>query len=169
MAIKQQKFDPIEDATFQVANKNRGWSQKAREGALKRLSTMGMPSRRDEYWKYTNPTELLTEKLSVSSVVVLEDANIFSELDALKIVFCDGVFNPDLSDDLAAENIIISRLEENGDLHWAKNYYGLLEEKAQRPVSRSLAALNTAIASDGALIHVKAKVEKPILIFRHPK
>ena len=33
MAIKQQKFDPIEDATFQVANKNRGWSQKAREGS----------------------------------------------------------------------------------------------------------------------------------------
>ena len=65
---------------------------------------MGMPSRRDEYWKYTNPTELLTEKLSVSPVVGLEDANIFSELDALKIVFCDGVFNPDLSDDLAAEN-----------------------------------------------------------------
>ena len=164
MAIKQQKFDPIEDATFQVANKNRGWSQKAREGALKRLSTMGMPSRRDEYWKYTNPTELLTEKLSVSPVVGLEGANIFSELDALKIVFCDGVFNPDLSDDLAAENIIISRLEENGDLHWAKNYYGLLEEKGQSPVSRSLAALNTAIASDGALIHVKGKVEKPILI-----
>jgi len=120
MTNKKQKFDPIEDATFQVANKNRGWSQKAREGALKRLSTMGMPSRRDEYWKYTNPTELLTENLSVSPVVGLEDANIFSELDALKIVFCDGVFNPDLSDDLAAENIIISRLEENGDLHWAK-------------------------------------------------
>ena len=41
----------------------------------------------NEYWKYTNPTELLTEKLSVSPVVSLEDTNIFSELDALKIVF----------------------------------------------------------------------------------
>ena len=39
MAIKQQKFDPIEDATFQVANKNKGWSQKAREGALNRQKT----------------------------------------------------------------------------------------------------------------------------------
>ena len=164
MAIKQQKFDPVDNATFQVANKNRGWSQKARESALKRLSKMGLPSHRDEYWKYTNPAELLTEKLPVSSVAGLDDANIFSELDTIKIVYCDGVFDPDLSDDLAEENIVISRLEENGDLHWAKNYYGQLEGKGQSPVSRPLAALNTATASDGALIHVKGKIEKPVLI-----
>ena len=164
MAIKQQKFDPVGNATFQVANKNRGWSQKARESALKRLSKMGLPSHRDEYWKYTNPAELLTEKLPVSSVAGLDDANIFSELDTIKIVYCDGVFDPDLSDDLAEENIVISRLEENGDLHWAKNYYGQLEGKGQSPVSRPLAALNTATASDGALIHVKGKIEKPVLI-----
>jgi len=164
MAIKQQKFDPVDNATFQVANKNRGWSQKARESALKRLSKMGLPSHRDEYWKYTNPAELLTEKLPVSSVAGLDDANIFSELDTIKIVYCDGVFDPDLSDDLAEENIVISRLEENGDLHWAKNYYGQLEGKGQSPESRPLAALNTATASDGALIHVKGKIEKPVLI-----
>ena len=129
MAIKQEKFDPIDNATFEVASKNRGWSQKARENAIERLSTLGLPSHRDEYWKYTNPTELLTKKLPVSSVFGLEDANIFSELDSLKIVFCDGVFNPDLSDDLAAENIIIAGLKRMVTYIGQKTTMGCLRRK----------------------------------------
>ena len=62
MALKQQNFDPIVNAKSQLSNKNMGWSQKARESALDRLLKIGLPSPRDEYWKYTNPTELITEK-----------------------------------------------------------------------------------------------------------
>ena len=50
------------------------------------------------------------------------------------------------------------------DLHWAQNYYGTLEKRGQSPVSRPLAALNTAIASDGVLIQVKGNISKPVLI-----
>jgi Fe-S cluster assembly protein SufD len=97
-------------------------------------------------------------------VAGLEDANIFSEIDTLKIVFCDGIFSSELSDNLTSEKIEISRLAEAGDLHWAQNYYGVLEEKGQDPVNRPLAAFNTAMASDGALINIKGAVKKPILI-----
>ena len=49
----------------------------------------------------------------------------------LKIVFCDGVFSPELSDDFSSENMSISKLSDTGDLHWAQNYYGNLENKGK--------------------------------------
>ena len=164
MALKKQNFDLIASAKSQLSNANTGWSQKARESALSRLSNIGLPSHRDEYWKYTNPAELLTENLNLSSVEGLEHTNVFSELEVLKIVFCDGIFSPELSDDFSSENMSIGKLSDTGDLHWAQNYYGELEKQGQSPVGRPLAALNTATASDGALVHVKGKIGKPILI-----
>ena len=164
MELKQQNFDLIANAKSQLSNANKGWSQKARESALSRLANIGLPSHRDEYWKYTNPAELLTENLNVASVESLEHANVFSEIEVLKIVFCDGIFSPELSDDFSSENIGISKLSDIGDLHWAQNYYGDLEKQGQSPVSRPLAALNTATASDGALLHIKGNIRKPVLI-----
>jgi Fe-S cluster assembly protein SufD len=164
MALKKENFDLVDVAKSQVVNFQNGWSKKARESALIRLIDMGLPNHRDEYWKYTNPVDLISENVTVPSVSNLEDANSFLEINALKIVFCDGVFNSDLSDDLTAENISISRLSDADDLHWAQNYYGTLEKQGQIPVSRPLAALNTAVASDGALIHVKGNIERPVLI-----
>ena len=164
MAIRKENFDLVDFAKSQVENFQNGWSKGARESALARLSDMGLPNHRDEYWKYTNPSDLISEKVSYSPVQNLEDANTFLEIEALKIVFCDGIFNSDLSDDLTLENISISRLSDPGDLHWAQNYYGILEKQGQIPVSRALAALNTAVASDGALIHVKGNIDKPVLI-----
>ena len=164
MALKQQNYDLIASAKSQLSNANIGWSQKTRESALSRLANIGLPSHRDEYWKYTNPAELLTETLNVSSVEGLEHANVFSEIEVLKIVFCDGVFSPELSDAFSSENMSISKLSDTGDLHWAQNYYGDLEKQGQSPVSRPLAALNTATATDGILLHVKGKIHKPVLI-----
>ena len=164
MALKQQNYDLIASAKSQLSNANIGWSQKTRESALSRLTNIGLPSHRDEYWKYTNPAELLTETLNVSSVEGLEHANVFSEIEVLKIVFCDGVFSPELSDAFSSENMSISKLSDTGDLHWAQNYYGDLEKQGQSPVSRPLAALNTATATDGILLHVKGKIHKPVLI-----
>ena len=117
MALKQQNFDPIVSAKAQLSSENRGWSHKARENALGRLSNIGLPNRRDEYWKYTNPAELITEKPNVVPVTGPEDANVFSEIDVQKIVFCDGVFSSELSDDFGSENMSISKLSDADDLH----------------------------------------------------
>jgi len=107
MALKQQNFDLIANVKSQLSNANKGWSQKARESALSRLANIGLPSHRDEYWKYTNPAELLTENLNVSSVESLEHANVFSEIEVLKIVFCDGIFSPELSDAFSSTHVLI--------------------------------------------------------------
>jgi len=47
--------------------------------------------------------------------------------------------------------------------------YGVLETNGQTPVARPLAALNSAMATDGVLIHVTGKATKPINLIYHHK
>ena len=98
-----------------------------------------------------------------------QEPPIFGEMDRLRIVFVDGVFDPEASDDLTLEDVRIDRLAEaNSDIHWARDLYGALEAEGQEPVERPLATLNTAFATDGVLIHVTGKPSKPIsLIYYH--
>ncbi|KIN61042.1 FeS assembly protein SufD [Sulfitobacter noctilucae] len=146
-----------------------GWSAAARSDALARLQASGLPERRDEYWKFTRPDTLTQAQAPQAAVMADDEAPLFDEMDRLQIVFVDGVFDAEASDDLALEGISIERLATaNSDLHWARDVYGVLEKRGQDPVSRPLAALNTATATDGILIHVTGKPSKPVnLIYNH--
>ena len=147
----------------------KGWSRSAREDALARLHTMGLPTRRDEYWKYTRPDTLTQATANQAAVFHHDELPLFDNMDRLKVVFVDGVFDAHASDDLALEGLTIERLEKaDSDLHWARDLYGTLEARGQSPVARPLAALNTAFATDGVLIHVTGKPSKPVsLIYVH--
>jgi ribosomal-protein-alanine N-acetyltransferase len=63
----------------------------ARETALARLSAMGLPGKRDEYWHYTNPSAFNAAK-AMPAAVGDNGAALFAGLDAVKLVFVDGVF-----------------------------------------------------------------------------
>ena len=147
-----------------------GWTADARRAAEARLRGMGLPTKRDEYWKYTDPSSLTCTPALEAALFDAGEAPLFDGVDRLKIVFVDGVFDADASDDLVAEGLEVSRLADaaNADIHWAKPLYGALEQNGQSPVTRPLAALNTATATDGVLIRATAKVTKPVsLIYRH--
>ena len=150
-----------------------GWLARAREAALDRLRAMGLPERRDEYWRFTDPAPLVAEAPASADVFKITDEPVvFSGIDRLKLVFVDGVFDPEASDDLASEGLEITRLAEAGqaDIHWAQELYGTLEARGHQPVPRPLAALNSAMATDGVLIRAKAKVTRPVsLIYRRDK
>jgi Fe-S cluster assembly protein SufD len=146
------------------------WATEAREAALKRLRTMGLPDRRDEYWKYTRPDTLTQADAPEASVLDTGEAPLFDGFDRLKVVFVDGVFDAGQSDDLSGEGLSIERLADVAakDIHWARDVYGVLENNGQSPVERPLAALNSAFATDGVVIHVTGKVSRPVnLIYRH--
>ena len=170
MAVAQLKQDATEARLSVLQMPEGGWSEAARADALARVRAMGLPSRRDEYWKYTRPDTLVD---AVAPSAALFDAGedlVFGEIDRLKIVFVDGVFDAEASDDLSLDGIEIERLSASAgsDIHWAKDVYGVLEAKGQDPVQRPLAALNTAFATDGVLVHVKSTPSKPIsLIYIH--
>jgi Fe-S cluster assembly protein SufD len=168
MPLTQAKIDATEARLAGLRAPEGGWSAPARADALSRLRAMGLPHARDEYWKYTKPQSLVAAEAPKAEVFVTDEAPMFADRDSLKIVFVDGVFDADASDDLSLEGISIDRLANAQDIHWATDIYGVLEAKGQDPVERPLAALNTAFATDGVLIHVTGKAAKPVnLIYRH--
>ncbi|ABD55275.1 SufB/SufD family protein [Jannaschia sp. CCS1] len=143
----------------------------ARKAALARVREMGLPTRRDEYWRYTDPSSLT--QAGAPRAAVFHDPNeapLFKDIDRLKVVFVDGVFDAEKSDDLSIAGLEIERLADvlSKDIHWAKDLYGTQEAAGQDPVARPLAALNTAFATDGIVIRATAKAEKPVaLIYLH--
>ncbi|MGJ8624071.1 MAG: SufB/SufD family protein [Yoonia sp.] len=146
------------------------WSNAARADALARVQDMGLPTKRDEYWKYTDPTSLTALDAASAAVFDTDEVPLFDAVDRVRIVFVDGVFDAAASDDLQAEGLEIARLSDamDTDIHWAKDLYGVLEARGQKPVARPLAALNTALATDGVVIRATAKVAKPVnLIYLH--
>ena len=147
------------------------WATAAREDALSRVRAMGLPTRRDEYWKFTRPDTLVEAGAPEAALFETDETAMFDAVDRLKIVFVDGVFDAEASDDLSLEGVTIERLEEASqtDIHWARDVYGVLETNGQIPVARPLATLNTAMAADGILMHVTGKVSKPVNLVYHHK
>ncbi|MGH1459179.1 MAG: Fe-S cluster assembly protein SufD [Paracoccaceae bacterium] len=146
------------------------WITALRKDALARLTAMGLPARRDEYWKYTRPDTLTDAAPVPAKVFVQDETPMFDGFDRVKIVFRDGVFDAAASDELTLAGVSIERLAEvaQTDIHWAKDLYGALESNGQNPVERPLAALNSAFASDGVVIRVSGKASKPVsLIYIH--
>ena len=170
MAVAQAKTDALAARLAALTLPKGGFTAAARSAALARLQAMGLPHRRDEYWKYTDPASLTAPDPSPAPVFDGREPPIFDAIDRVKLVFVDGVFDAAASDDPAQAGVEVVRLAEadRADLHWAKALYGTLEARGQDPVARPLAALNTAAATDGVLIRATGRAEKPIsLIYLH--
>ena len=139
---------------------------KKRCEALKRIKVMGLPSRRDEYWKYTNPS-LFNNLFSDKNVVKGSDDKLnFDSIGCFKLIFTDGVFDQESSDSLESEELELVRISDSSvdKANWLEDFYGSLEEAGQNPVDRPLAKLNTAFATDGLALRVTGKITKPINI-----
>ncbi|MEO1677258.1 MAG: Fe-S cluster assembly protein SufD [Pseudomonadota bacterium] len=146
------------------------WATEARKAAHERLTTMGLPQGRDEYWKYTDPSGFNAPEASAAALFEPQESPVFGEIDRVRLVFVDGVFDAAQSDDPALGGVEITRLAEasQADIHWAREIYGVLEARGQIPVHRPFAALNTAFATDGILIRATGRAEKPVsLIYLH--
>jgi len=168
-AVLQAKQDALALRIAGLDLPNSGWSASARADALTRLSAMGLPGKRDEYWRYTDPSSLTAVDPTPAAPFVYSDEKmVFTDIDRLRLVFVDGVFDAAQSDDPTLAGVEISRLSGTGDPHWARDMYGVLETRGQTPVQRPLAALNTAFATDGLMIRATGRAAKPIsLIYLH--
>ena len=93
MALPQPKIDALEARIAGLALPEGGWSEAARKDALSRLTAMGLPHARDEYWKFTRPAKLVETEVTPATVLAEDEMPIFDAFDRLKIVFVDGVFD----------------------------------------------------------------------------
>ncbi len=176
MSLPQAKQEVTDRVLAEIPAPSGGaWAKSAREAAITRVKSLGLPIKRDEYWKFTDPTAWTA--VDPAFATKTDQSDVFDAINPLTLVFVDGVFDADASDDLSVEGASIELLSTASelDLHWAKSVYGVLESASNnaerrkgaalfKPVARPLAALNTAIAGEGVLIHVTGNVERPIRI-----
>ena len=165
MALPQIRQDRLAAQIGDRVLVQSGWTAPARADALARLTATGLPDKRDEYWRYTDPAPLTASAAPPSALFdASRETPLFAAIDSLKLVFVDGVFDAAASDDLAMSGVEIDRLDTSGnlDIHWARDFYGTMERQGQSPVQRPLSALNTAFATDGILIRVTARVTRPV-------
>lgn len=143
-----------------------------REEAFRKFNQLGIPTRKNESYKYTNldlffrhdyKTYFIPDK---SDFIKAEEFRCdVSDLDAHGIVLMNG-FYPTINGRLRhlLEGIIIGSLNEA-----ARKFTGLVEKhygKYARSNSDGLIHLNTAMASDGVFIHVPrgTVLSKPVQI-----
>ncbi len=139
-----------------------------RSAAFDVFSTKGLPSRRDEAWKYTDLRSLMQDVKPLATppdAIEKErarEAGLFNNAEFRRIVFVGGFFVPELSDLQEMEDGLsihpLSDALANGD-PVAASYLG----KAY-PTDDSAFALNTAFMGDGVVIHIKpgTRVERPL-------
>ncbi|MGN0932628.1 Fe-S cluster assembly protein SufD [Falsigemmobacter intermedius] len=140
------------------------WVSAARADALARLQAMGLPGRRDEYWRYTDPAAFNAVTPAAVTPAAADAVVPFDAIERVKLYFVDGVYDAARSDSLELAGVELSRLADvaGTDSHWAAELYGKLEANGQKPVERPFAVLNTAFAADGLLIRVTGQAERPL-------
>ena len=139
------------------------WAKNARQLASARAQEQGLPQRRDEYWKYTRPDVFVQKNVALIPQACPE-IGIFADQMKTEIVFENAKLATHHLPEI--DNCKIESLSNAStlDLHWVQDIYGKLELAGQKPVERSLAALNTAMATEGLLVHATGKVRSPIRI-----
>ena len=139
-----------------------------REAAFRRFERSGLPHRRVEEWKYTDLRALMRDSKPLADApdgrakaAAKSAGAILAGIKAHRIVIVDGCFVPELSD-TAINGVTVTSFATAA----AENTDAFLDSDN----SDVVLALNTALATDGAVVRVKsgAAVDRPIqLVFVH--
>jgi Fe-S cluster assembly protein SufD len=132
------------------------------------FQALGLPSRRTEEWRFTRLKSI--EEGSFESPLLTPprvDVGPWRLPNSHLLVFVDGIFSPDAShkpdlpDGVAVSNLVVTATAGSD---FVAKYLGSIAPVEDHP----FAALNTALFSDGAAIHIPdgVELEKPIqLVF----
>jgi Fe-S cluster assembly protein SufD len=133
-----------------------------RKDAISAFQKQGFPGRKHEEWKYTNLAPVLGRDYLIEDTTTLNkkdiDGLLLSSMEANHLVFVNGNYIKELSSVNADEPIIISDLNQAGDI----NEY---LTASSITLNDSLTELNTALANGVVITVKKGKVvNKPIII-----
>ena len=146
------------------------WLQQIRRDAVARFNENGLPTTRDEEWKYTSLKPLLKANLrldnhdtpSVDTKQIEQFA--IPDLDESHLVFVNGTFVADLSNFPNAPGMTCRTLQDawQSDSDTLEQYFN----KQAADHDDTFASLNLALLNDGVFVHVEkgVKVSTPIRV-----
>ena len=144
------------------------WFEDLRGRAAARFAQLGVPTVRDEEWRFTNVSPIAAAEFALAGPIS-GAADRLAELayaDAsVRLVIVNGRFDGTLSRTKllpagARAGSLAAALTEHADV--VQRYFGQVADFSQR----AFAALNTALVQDGAFLHIAdgTIVEEPIHI-----
>lgn len=158
------QFDHFESA---VGNSAPDWLAPIRRAAIERFAELGLPTRRDEAWKYTGTTRITEARLrplAAANGVLTKGAVEERFGSGSRLVFENGQWAPALSSDALPEGVVATGLSQliADDPEAARTLIAQSPEAISRPFS----ALNLAFGSDGAVVRIAGSADRPLeLIF----
>ena len=129
--------------------------------ALSQAQALPIPTSKTEAWKYTRVAKLFNQPYAAPKGDATVDLPARMPFDTTRVVFVNGHFRADLSDDLKGQKgVVIDSLQHHLAHGPVKEHYGTLAPTADRLFT----AMNTAAPTEGLILLVTkgVKVEKPI-------
>ena len=147
--------------------KSEGWLERMRLDALTRAQTLNFPSERHDDWRFTDLSPMFQHGFQpVGSFARLTQADIEQFLipGAIRLVFVDGCYAPELSDlglsklPQTDSGVTVASLADRLGDRLVESSFGRYAPYQQD----AFVALNTNFFEDGAWVHVAKEVSAPI-------
>lgn len=145
------------------------WLNESRDAARHALTSIALPDRKQEAWRYSDLSRLYKQTFQLQDVAVSAldasaiDTWIYSDQHSHRLVFANGCFVPGLSNvQTLPDNISIGSLRDVLSTDPERLSSWLLTDAFYRP--DVFTELNRALIHDGMVIHIpqNIQVDKPI-------
>lgn len=152
-------FDGV--AEKRISNESIDWLKDLRKASLTRFQEAGIPTVKDEEWKYTNISDVIKKSYSLETAGELKEKDQFEEYvraDKIRVTFLNGQFNAELSlmDSIPA-GLTVLTLDKALSTHGDKIKETLARYESGK--SSSFTALNSALTDNGVYIEADANVQ----------
>ena len=160
------EVDPRQEIFDQLDGRHLGpkWMVPIRKSAVARFADAGFPTTKDEDWRFTNVSAIkeldfkpLYEGGDLGELSSVRDRSLLGSVDTCRLVFVDGVFSKELSDEPASiEGVYVADLRSafDSDPLYLQEHITRYSQSDQN----AFTALNTAYFSDGAVIKISRNV-----------
>ncbi|MCR4338240.1 MAG: Fe-S cluster assembly protein SufD [Candidatus Omnitrophica bacterium] len=161
MENKISFIQDLERSIQELSQKSPSWINDLRQEALSFINENGFPTTKDEEWKYTNVSPILSRQYRLASsfkAKASSQTEAYRGIDAITLTFMNGVFSPECSNlkNIPA-GVQISTLSEALKNPQDEKF---LQEKLSRysfNAFSSFAALNQLLLEDGIYIKIAEK------------
>jgi len=141
-----------------------------RAKAFENFNKLGIPTSRNEEWKYTRLTGITNKDFALHTATALPAETALNEIRlqkdcAAELFFVNGVFAKEISK-INSDALVVLNLHEAAESSY-KNYVQQHLNQSSRYMKDGMNALNAAFVANGIFILVKKNkaVEQPVFIY----
>ncbi len=166
MTLQEKLTQHFAQSQAKLDGQKRTPIQRIRQNAIEDFEQVGFPNTKTEQWKYTSVRHIannLNLNIAKQNNVVLDKKTIkkyhINQLDCLEMVFVDGFFMPQYSNTIPQNTIVVDTLANA-----LKNHLPIVEQYFNKHLNTktdAFAALNTALAADGAFVYIPKNITEP--------